>query len=233
MKRHFLATTTLALALLAGGTRGGEKAGSPDAPLAAAVGKTAGLDSYSFSIAELPGQGTGGTLQGKYEKGQPVNFTADGIEFYRQGKTLVYKDGGKWHKSKTGVQSDPLRILGGAAKVRAARLPHEELPELLQLAAWDKKPEAVAKDGKLYTGTLDAAAAKKLAPTAVQSVAQGGQAKVQVGADGRVTSYVLTIRLLGKLGNAQVDGMMTRTVTLANLGSARVEVPDEARKVLE
>src|SRR5205809_4220672 len=129
MMRYSLATTVLAVALLAGSSRGQEKAGSPDAMLAAAVGKTAGLNSYSFSIAESPGQGTGGTLHGKYEKGQPVQFTADSIEFYRQGKTLVYKDGGKWHKSKTGVQSDPLRILGGAAKVRGARLAHEEMPE--------------------------------------------------------------------------------------------------------
>ncbi len=231
MTRYFFATAALAMAALAGGGRGAQKADSPGAALAAAVGKTAGLDSYSFTISEPQGQG--GKVEGKYEKGRPVQLKAEGIELFRQGKNLAYKDGGKWHRSKTGVESDPLRVLGAVAKARTARLPHEELPELLKQVAWAKKPEAGAKGGKLYAGTLDAAAAKKLAPAAVESVAQGGQAKVEVGPDGRVANYVFTIRLQGRIGNAEVDGSMTRTVTLGDPGKARVEVPDEAKKALE
>ncbi len=231
--RRIAATMAMAAVITIGTVEGGEKTGMPDPAVAAAVQKTAGLGGYSFAIDEQPGQGTGGKFQGTYQKGQPIAFTADNIEFLRQGKALAYKDGGKWHKSKTGIESDPLKILGGAAKVRGARLPHEELPELTKLASWNNKPEDGAKGTKIYSGTLDATAAKKLAPTALEAVAQGGQAKLWLGADGHITQYTISIKLQGQIGNAQVDGTMTRTVTLGDLGSAKVQVPDEAKKALE
>jgi hypothetical protein len=226
--------TILVFASLFSADQGGaDKADNPDPKLTAAIRKTVDLRNYSFTITENPGQGAGGKFQGKYQKGQPVAFTADNIEFYRQGNTLVYKDAGLWQRSKTGIQSDPLRILVGAAKVRSARLPHEDLAELSKHVQWDKKVEAGAEGTRVYAGTLDAAAARKMAPTAFQSVATGGQVKILVAGDGLVTHYALTLRLQGRLGNAEVNGAATRSVTFSELGSARVQVPDAARKALE
>jgi hypothetical protein len=238
MQQHFLLRATLGLLLLAGGIRGAaDKPPEPDAALAEAVRTTTALRSYSFRVEEATGRGAAVAVEGKYEKGQATWFKADGIEFFRAGEALAYKDGGAWQRSKTGTQSDPLRVLGAAAKVRGAWLPHEELPELAKGLKDVKKTEAEAEGSTVYagvfTGTLDEEAARKLAPASLRPVARGGQAKVWVGLDGQVHKYSLTIRVQGTLGNAEIDGQVTRAVTLGDRGTARVEVPAEVKKALE
>lgn len=171
-------------------------------------------------------------VEGKFQKGLPVHFRADGIEFYRAGEVLVYKDKDAWQRTRTGTLSDPLRILGPSAKVRAARLPHEELAQL------DKFWTAVrkSKDGKgqtLLTGDLDEKGAKALARSENRPVAQGGKAQVWLDAKGQVVRYQITIRLLGRLGDAEVDGTATKAVAVSRVGTTKVEVPAEAKKVLE
>jgi hypothetical protein len=237
MQGHVLKWSALALGLLAG-VAGVWADSTDDAPsgLAEAVRKTAALGGYGFQIEEAPGQGTGGAFRGRHAMGQPVWFSADRIEFYRKGGVLAYKDGEHWRRGKTGTESDPLRVLGAAAKVRAARLPHEELPEVLKGLRGITK----AADGSAgstvrasYTGRLDEAVAQALTPAALRSVTRGGRAKVWVGADGLVHRYALTLRTQGRLGNADIDGEVVRTVTLDERGTARVRVPEEARKALE
>lgn len=201
--------------------------------LSQAVKNTARLRGYSFRIDERPGQGTGGTFQGRYAKGQPVYFLADRIEFYQKGDVLAYKDGGDWQRSKTGTVSDPLRILGAAAKVRAARLPHEELARLAGTLRQLRKESAPGGGAMIYVGKLDAAGARKLAPTAYRAVARSGQATIWVGADRLVHKYTLTLRLQGRLGNAEIDGNSTKSVTLEDRGRATVAPPEAARKALE
>jgi hypothetical protein len=201
-----------------------------------AVRKTAALRGYAFEIAEKPGQGTGGALQGKYEKGQPVFFVADKIEFFKKGPVLVYKDNGQWQRSRTGRLSDPLRVLGGAAKARSAILPHEELLVLAGVHKNFKKAPVEATGSTIqwiYTANLDEKAAKKLAPTNFQSVAQAGRASIWVGADGLVYKYSFKLQLQGRLGNAEINGQVTRQVTLEDRGTARVAVPEAAKKALE
>jgi hypothetical protein len=237
MQVYATVTGALALGLLVGATCfGADRTGGTAPGLAGAVRKTVALGGYSFKIEETPGQGTGGAFQGRYAKGQPVWFNADRIEFYRQGSVLAYKDGEGWRRGKTGTESDPLRVLGAAAKVRAARLPHEELSEVLK-GLRDIKRAADGPAGStvqaVYTGSLDKPWAEKLAPRSLQSVTRGGRAKVWVGADGLVHRYALTLRVQGRLGNADIDGQVVRAVTLGDHGTARVEVPEAARKALE
>src|SRR5262245_19078620 len=106
-------TSVLGLILLAGTSRGDEK------QLADAARQTAELSGYSFTIEEgnAGEKGTRQQVAGKYQKGQPIFFLADKIEFYKKGEVLVYKDGDNWQKSRTGTLSDPLRILGDRKSV--------------------------------------------------------------------------------------------------------------------
>jgi hypothetical protein len=238
MQRHSLLRATLVLLLLAGGIRGAaDKPAESEPALAEAVRATAALRGYWFKVEEATGRGAGAAVEGKYEKGQAAAFKADGIEFFRAGEALAYKDGAGWQRSKTGTLSDPLRVLGAAARVRGTRLPHEELTELARGLKGVKKMEAEAEGSTVYagvfTGTLDEEAAGKLAPASLRSVARGGQARLWVGLDGQVHKYSLTIRVQGTLGNAEIDGQVTRSVTLSDRGTARVEVPAEAKKALE
>ena len=76
------------------------------------------------------------------------------------------------------------------------------------------------------------AAVKQLAPAEFRPVARSGQARVWV-AGGQVTKYAVTLRLEGRLGNAEIDGTAQRTVTLSDAGRTAFAVPAAARKVLE
>jgi hypothetical protein len=218
---------------LAGLLLAGVAVAGDEKDLAALAGKAATWKGYAFTVEQTPGPAAGKPLEGAYQAGQPVRFKADGIEFYRQGQTLVYQDGGRWQKSRTGTLSDPLRILGPSARVRAvAVLPHEELASLAGDLADVKKLPGEEQGATVYTGKLTAKALQKWAPPEVRSVAREGTVRVWAS-NGEVVRYAVTLRLEGRLGNAEVNGTSTRTVSLRGVGSTKVEVPDAARKALE
>ena len=52
-------------------------------------------------------------------------------------------------------------------------------------------------------------------------------------AGGKVVRYAVTLRLKGRLGDAEIDGTTTRTVEVSEVGSTKVDVPEAARKALE
>jgi hypothetical protein len=201
-----------------------------DAGLTAAVKKAAEMSSYSFTLTTDSGKGAGGVVEGKYQKGQPAWLKADKVPFFRKGEALVYQQGGQWKRSKTGIQSDPLLILGAVAKVRPAKLPHEELAGFAK--NFKKVERSAKKDFTLYEGTLTDDAVKRLVKSEFKSVAQGGTARLWVNNKGLIVRYEITIQVKGRLGNAEVNGSTTRNVELSEIGSTKVEVPKEVGKLL-
>ncbi len=198
-----------------------------DDDLAKALRAVNHADSYTFTVVE----GGEGAVEGKYQKDRPTSFTADGIDFFRQGDALVYQQGGRWQKAKTGTQSDPLAILAASAKVRGARLPHEEVADL---AKHLKNVRKVAeKKHTVYQAQLTEDGARALAKPADREVARGGRARLQVDGRGRLVRYEITIRLKGRRGNADVDGEANRKITIRDMGGTRVDVPDDVKKLLE
>jgi hypothetical protein len=199
--------------------------------LQALAGKAGAWKSYAFTIDQKPGPGK--PVEGKHQAGQPTWFKADGIEFYRKGTALVYLDGGRWQRSRTGTLSDPLHILGPASRIRrVTALPNEELPGLVKDLTDVKKADGKEKGSTVYTGKLTAAGLKEWAPTESRSVAREGTIWVE-SVGGKVVRYSVSFRLKGRRGDAEVDGKLTRTVQLRGAGSTRVEVPAAARKALE
>lgn len=199
--------------------------------LKAAASKAAALRSYTFYL-DGPGKGAK-PVEGKYEEGQPVFFLADKIEFFKKGAAVAYKEGDKWQRSKTGTQSDPLRILGAVAKVRRAALPHEELAGIEKYLKQIKKVLLQDKSRFSYSAELTDEGVQKFAPTEFRTVARWGHVTVAVDREGQVTGYSIAIRVSGRLGNAEVEGTPTRTVVLSGHGKTRVEVPEAARKILD
>jgi hypothetical protein len=234
MRANVLLTISIALLLAATG-KAGDKQGSKKDP-AKAIRTTVALKGYAFQIDERMGRGSGGVVQGKFEQGKPIFFLADKIEFFKKGDTLAYKDKDKWEKSRTGRLSDPLRVLGGVAKVRGARLPHDELSELakhMKKITLAKEEPSSTVYSAIYQGELEQAAARRFVPKALQDVAQKGQAKIWVGADGQVHKYSLTIPVQGRQGNLEINGQVARTVLLTDRGTAKITVPDGAKKTLD
>lgn len=196
--------------------------------LAKAVKAMTTADSYRFTVQDGM---LGAAVEVKFHKDAPLYCKADGIEFFRKGEVLVYKEGEAWQRTRTGTLSDPLRILGPSAKVRAVRLPHEELTILVR--SLTKVTKVEAKMGVFISGEFTEETAKKLARTEDRDNARHGTAKFRLDGEGRLIHYEIAIRIQGKRGNAEVDGTVTRTVTLDGLGATKVDVPAAAKKALD
>jgi len=200
--------------------------------LAKALDKTAALEKYTFQVRAKAGDAAP-EVEGAYQKGQPAFLQADRIPFYRAGDVLVYKQGDNWQRTKRGIESDPLAVLGASAKAKGARLPHEEVSGLARFLKGVAKGDKKEDDCAVYTADLTEDGAKKLAPVESQDVAKGGTVRLWVNGDGAVVKYALTIRVQGKRGNAEVNGTLEKVVKLGDIGTAKVEVPEAARKALE
>src|SRR5437868_290826 len=145
--------------------------GSGGSDLAKAIQELGRAGSYQFTRT-----GTNAAVEGTYQKGSPVFLRADRVDFFRQGDKLVYKQGNTWLRTRTGTLSDPLAILGASAKVRAARLPHEELAKLGK--ALTNASEAEEGGRTVYTAELGEAAARELASAEDRDLARGGTARL-------------------------------------------------------
>jgi hypothetical protein len=203
----------------------------PEDGPAGALDKAAALERYAFTVEEKPGKG-GAAVEAKYQKGRPLYCKADGVEFYKKGDALVYKQDDQWKRTKRGVESDPLRILGASAKANSLKLPHEELAVLVKGLKEVKKADAKDDGNTVYTADLTEAALKQLTPSEFQGVATAGAVKVCVNGDGELVKYALTITLKGKRGNVEINGSTTKTVALTERGTAKVEPPEAAEKAL-
>jgi hypothetical protein len=225
MARHVVLIAGVLLA--SGPAAGGEKGGG----LSAAVKKLSAAGSYAFTLGGKEGAGLGGTVEVKYEKGKPLYAKAEGVEFFKKGDAAVYKQGKSWVRSKRGTTSDPLRVLSALARVNCVRLPHEELAGLDKLI---RKGGAVKEgDQTVTTAELTPEGVKRFVPPEHRGVAKSGTAQFWVDKRGVLTKYAVTIRLKGRKGDVEVDGMTTKVVTLQGAGATTVTVPEEAKKALE
>lgn len=197
--------------------------------LTAGLKATGGWESYRFTVEPQPGAGA--KLEGHYRKGRPLFCRVGPLRLFKQGEAIVYSDAGKWQRSRTGRLSDPLRVLGAVAQVRTVRLPHEELAALAKAVRAVKKTTEGGQT--VYSATLDREAARALARPEHKGVAQGGSARFWVAKDGALTKYAVSIRVQGRIGGADIDGTVTKTVALSGVGKTSVEVPEAARKALK
>src|SRR3954469_17860930 len=91
--------------------------------LEALARKAGGWKSYAFVVDEKPGPAGGPPLEGKYQAGRPADFKAGGVEFYRRGDALAYRDAGRWRRARTGTLSDPPRFPAAPAPEPRAGAP--------------------------------------------------------------------------------------------------------------
>ena len=80
---------------------------------------------------------------------------------------------------------------------------------------------------------LSAEAARSLARPEHRGVARSGSARFWVTDAGKLVKYTVTIKVQGRMGGADVDGTVLKTVTLSGIGATEVTVPEAARKALE
>lgn len=229
-------------AMLIAMTLGLAAAPAADDDLAAATKKTSEQASYGFKIDAGGGRGKGRSVavEGKFQKDQPAWFRVAGTEVFKKVGLLVYKEGEEWkryERVKGANKGDrKQRRANAAAHLEAVKLPHEELAEFEKNFKEVKKAEQKENDCTVFSGELTEQGASSLGNTGARSKAQitcTGSAKLWVNADGLVVKYSIDLDAKGKAKDREVEFKVSRTVELSEIGSAKVEVPEAAKKLLD
>jgi len=234
MKRHILFGT---LALLAGSLIAANAAPKDD--VSAAAKKLADKDNYSWKQTTENaggGGGGGGASEGKTEKDGylwlSMTMRDNTIEAVKKGDKGAIKTADGWQSLSEATSGDP-----GPATFAARRLQNFKAPAAQAGEVADKVKE-LKLDGDVYSGELTEEGAK----SQLMFGGRGGANAPEIsGAKGSVKFWVkdgvlskYEVKVQGKVtfnGNdSDVD--RTTTIEIKDIGSTKVEVPDDAKKKL-
>lgn len=238
-----LVCTFAVLAVSAVGARGDDKA-----DLAAAVNKLADAPSYAWTTT-TNSQFVRGPSDGKTEKGgyTSVTLAAQDVSYpaIMQGDKAVIKTESGWQtpaEITAGGEGgfNPMAFVAGS--LIGFKAPAE------QLKGWADKLENVKKEGDVYTATLSTDAAREVLTFRGGRGGRGGGAggaapqmtvnnpkgalKIWV-ANGAVSKMELHSTGSISVGGNDRDVDRTTTTEIKEVGTAKVTVPDDARKKLD
>jgi hypothetical protein len=237
MKRNILFGT---MALLAGSLLAANAAPKDD--VTAAAKKLAGAGNYSWKSTVDMGPNapfTPGPTEGKTEKDGftwlSMSFndnTSEGV--MKGGKVAVKTDEG-WKTTEEGGGGggfNPGTMI--ARRMQTLKVPAAEIEDLVS------KTTDIKKDGDVYSGDLTEDGAKSLltfgggrrggnpppAPTGAK-----GSVKFWVK-DGTVTKYEIKVQGKVSFGGEDRDMERTTTIEIKDVGTTKLDVPDDAKKKL-
>jgi hypothetical protein len=234
MKRHILFGT---LALLAGSLIAANAAPKDD--LTAAAKKLADKDNYSWKQkTENAGGGGfgGGTSEGKTEKDGylwlSLTMRDNTVEAVKKGDKGAIKTADGWQSISEATSGDPGPATYAARRLQSFKAPAAQAGELAD------KVKELKQDGDVYSGDLTEEGAK----SQLMFGGRGGANAPEIsGAKGAVKFWVkdgvlskYEIKVQGKVtfnGNDR-DVDRTTTIEIKDIGSTKVEVPDDAKKKL-
>lgn len=227
----------LALVVLAGVAAADDKQ-----DVAKAAAKTAQLTNYAFTITanveggffvDLEFEGGYDGKIGSLTKGQlPGGFGE--LMVARSAKAIVFKrEGGEWNTA-----DDAAGQLGEAGAFLVnyfakSKLPHEEV------AACDKHFKDIKKvqDDKVvrYTGELNKDGVAYYNPIntikddeRIKGLEASGSATLWMDDSGTLSKWEIKINAKVEVDGTEYEVTITRTVTLSDVGNAKVELPKEA-----
>jgi hypothetical protein len=203
-----------------------------------AATKAAGMSKYAFklTVKSEGGQGRGlPPADVKVDKDLAAEIKAGDTTVYKKGETLVVKEGEEWKKYERvkGAKGDR-KNPSPAVILEAVKLPHEEIAEFEKKFKEAKKADEKDNGCTVFSGELTEQGASSLGNAGGKGKAQmsfTGTAKVWVNADGLVVKYSADLTGKGKRKDQDVEVKVTRTVELSDFGTAKVEVPEGAKKL--
>jgi len=217
---------------------------APDAKddLSAAAKKLADASNYSWKTTTESGQ-FNTTQEGKTEKGGyttlNLQFGDNTMQAAMKGSKAAVKTEDGWKTTEEMANSDqqgPGRFIG--PMIAAVKPPGAQVEE------YCSKLKDVKKDGDVYTANLTGEEAAALAPRRGRGGrgGRGGNAPQMQNAklelkmytkDGVLTKYTSHITGTMNRGGQDVDIDATTTTEVTDIGSTKVDVPDDAKKKLE
>lgn len=182
------------------------------------------------------GGGNGGpqALEAKVDGDNPIQFKGGKIEAYKKGEKLVTKNQeGSWAEAQP-PQKGAEKEKGAKAVqlLRGVKAPHEELAGI-DASFKEAKKDEKETECSVWSGDLTDEAAKKFAGRAGNKMTTTGSAKIWIHADGSIVKYEITLTIKGENNKGPVDQTVTKTVEISEVGSTKVEMPDEVKKLFE
>jgi len=210
---------------------------NPD--LGAALDKVRHSERYAFKIERTHQVGESAqndSIEGRFQKDQPVWMKSGELEVYRKGEALVHLRKSLWTPIPV-KDSDRRRTRDSVAPatLRTLRLPHEELAGLEKRFTEIKKLEAKEGDQTVYAGELTEDAAKAFADANTERKLEGapaGTGRFWVTPAGELAMVELIVRVKAK-GKGARDPGVSMWITLSDVGTAKVEAPESAVKALD
>jgi hypothetical protein len=234
MNKHILFGT---LALLTGSLFAANAA--PKDEVTAAAKKLADKDNYAWKqTTENAGGGGfgGGTSEGKTEKDGylwlSMTMRDNTIEAVKKGDKGAIKTADGWQSLSEATSGDPGPATFAARRLQNLKTPAAQADELAG------KVKELKQDGDVYSGDLTEAGAKSLLMFGGRG---GGNAPEVSGAKGSVKFWVkdgllskYEIKVQGKVSVNGNDRDVDRTtaIEIKDIGSTKVQVPDDAKKKL-
>lgn len=233
MKRNVLFGT---LTLLAGSLLAADS--SPKDDITAAVRKLAAAGSYSWksTIENAGGGGFGGPTEGKTEKGGCTCLSMkrgdNTLEAVLKGDQGALKTQDSWQSlAEAGAEQQ------GRGRFLARMLQNYKTPAV-QAEDLATKTKELKQDGDAYAGDLTEAGAKSVLTFGGRGGGNGPEVSNAKGSvkfwikDGVLSKYQVKVQGTVSFNGNDRDVDRTTTVEIKDIGSTKVEVPDEAKKKL-
>lgn len=232
MKRNLLFGT---LALLAGSLLAADSSPKDDITNAARKLADAGNYAWKSTVENAGGGGRfGGPTEGKTEKGGFTSLVMtrgdNTIEAYLKGDQGAVKTQDGWQSlaEAGGDQQGPGRFL--ARMLRNFKTPAAQAEDLVS------KVKELKQDGDVYSGELTEAGAKSLLTFGGRGGGNGPEVSNAKGSvkfwakDGTLSKYESRVQGTVTFNGNDRDVDRTTTVQIKEVGSTKVEVPEEAKK---
>jgi hypothetical protein len=219
------------------------------AKLGEAAKKAAGWTSFKFHIDAKVDGGQGREVpptDGTFEKDKGLHVTAGKFEAIKVGdKTVIKNKEGAWTAPGAPAEGDNKDNGGGDEKKKkgegkkgggrggaAAENPGEAFTGLE--AKFTKVTSAADGDNTVYSGELTPQGATDLLGGIVKrgKLEAKGTAKITVDKDGNIVKIEVEGTATGKNKNGDVNLTIHRTTTFSEINTAKVEIPDDAKKAL-
>lgn len=207
--------------------------------LAEASKNTAAMESYTFKLQTKTGKkkDPGSTVEGRYQKDQPLSLKEGSTEGFRKGGAIVYKEGEEWKKVEKAAKGEK-KNQPAAAEFALVKIPHEEIEGFDKNFEKAEKAAEKDKDCTVWSGALTPTAARVLVSTGSKregklQATYSGTAKVWVNDKGLIVKYeVVSIMKADTPKKGLVETTITKTVEITHPGETKVEVPEAAAKLL-
>jgi hypothetical protein len=223
--------------------------------LLAAAKKAADAKSYTFrgeTKLALPegldksGGGEPVKFEGRFERESGLWVKTADFEFVTAGGKTVARPVSEWKQLKDDG-GDVQRLLYQAlAGSRAPRAPLDDLSAWPRAVAAVKRTEVKEtigdREARVYEVEFSPEFAREMVNTLfpmgrwmdrIPIERPSGSARVWIDGDGRILKLETVAKVAASLQGSQVQLTATRTVTISDYDATKVQVPEEARKVLD